>query len=77
MGAEQNAISPESNTRSATIVGALGAGGIGLKLMEAIKTKQDWENTLYIVTIIVLVVIAMDTISGWLRKRLIRAAESN
>jgi phosphonate transport system permease protein len=65
----------ESNTRSATIVGALGAGGIGLKLMETIKTRQDWENTLYIVTIIVLVVIAMDSISGWLRKRLIGTAD--
>jgi phosphonate transport system permease protein len=67
----------ESNTRSATIVGALGAGGIGLKLMETIKTRQDWENTLYIVTIIVLVVIAMDSISGWLRKRLIGSPEGD
>lgn len=67
----------ESNTRSATIVGALGAGGIGLKLMETIKTRQDWENTLYIVTIIVLVVIAMDSISGWLRTRLIGSPEGN
>lgn len=67
----------ESNTRSATIVGALGAGGIGLKLMETIKTRQDWENTLYIVIVIVLVVIAMDSISGWLRKRLIGSAEGS
>ncbi|MBK1667269.1 phosphonate ABC transporter, permease protein PhnE [Rhodovibrio sodomensis] len=67
----------ESNTRSATIVGALGAGGIGLKLMQTIQTRQDWENTLYIVTIIVLTVIAMDSISGWLRRRLIGAPESN
>ena len=65
----------EANTRSATIVGALGAGGIGLKLLETIKTRQDWENTLYIVLIIVLVVIAMDSISGQLRKRLIGSPE--
>jgi phosphonate transport system permease protein len=65
----------ESNTRSATIVGALGAGGIGLKLMETIKTRQDWENTAYLVLLIVLVVIGMDTISGWLRKKLIGAPD--
>ena len=58
-------------------MGALGAGGIGLKLMETIKTRQDWENTLYIVIIIVLVVIAMDSISGLLRKRLIGSPEGN
>jgi phosphonate transport system permease protein len=65
----------ESNTRSATIVGALGAGGIGLKLIETIKTRQDWENTLYLIILIILVVFAMDSISGWLRKRLIGAPE--
>ena len=32
----------ESNTRSATIIGAVGAGGIGLKLWEAMRTNQDW-----------------------------------
>ena len=34
----------ESNTRSATIIGAVGAGGIGLKLIEAMRTNQDWET---------------------------------
>jgi phosphonate transport system permease protein len=67
----------ESNTRSATIVGALGAGGIGLKLIETIKTRQDWENTLYLIILIVLVVVAMDSISGWLRKRLIGSPDGN
>ncbi len=61
----------ESNTRSATIIGALGAGGIGLKLLETLRTGQDWENTAYMIILIVLVVIAMDNLSGWLRHRLI------
>lgn len=65
----------ESNTRSATIVGALGAGGIGLKLIETIKTRQDWENTAYLIILIVLVVVLMDSVSGWLRKRLIGSPE--
>jgi phosphonate transport system permease protein len=61
----------ESNTRSATVIGALGAGGIGLMLVETMKTSRDWENTSYIVILTIVVVIAMDQASGWLRRRLI------
>jgi len=61
----------ESNTRSATIIGALGAGGIGLLLVETLRTSRDWENTLYIVVLTVMLVILMDNFSSWLRRRLI------
>lgn len=61
----------ESNVRSATVIGALGAGGIGLVLVETMKTSRDWENVTYIILLIVLLVMAMDTLSGWLRLRLI------
>ncbi|WP_181702152.1 phosphonate ABC transporter, permease protein PhnE [Chthonobacter albigriseus] len=60
----------ESNTRSATIIGAVGAGGIGLKLLEAMRTNQDWENVFYMVILILVVVYAIDGISGALRSRL-------
>ena len=60
----------ESNTRSATVIGALGAGGIGLKLVETLRTGKDWENTLYIIVLTLLVVIGMDVTSGWLRRKL-------
>lgn len=60
----------ESNTRSATVIGALGAGGIGLKLVETLRTGKDWENTLYIIILTLAVVIAMDITSGWLRRKL-------
>ena len=63
----------ESNTRSATVIGALGAGGIGLKLVETLRTGKDWENTLYIIILTLIVVIGMDILSGWLRRRLIKA----
>lgn len=63
----------ESNTRSATVIGALGAGGIGLLLVETMRTARDWENTLYIIVLTVAVVMLMDTASGWLRRRLIGA----
>lgn len=59
----------ESNTRSATVIGALGAGGIGLMLVETIKTSRDWENTLYIIILTVLLVIVMDALSTRLRRR--------
>jgi len=62
----------ESNTRSATVIGALGAGGIGLKLVETLRTGQDWENTLYIILLTIAVVIMMDVFSGWLRRKLIK-----
>lgn len=61
----------ESNTRSATIIGAVGAGGIGLKLWEAMRTNQDWENVFYMVLLILAVVFVFDNISSVLRRRLI------
>jgi phosphonate transport system permease protein len=61
----------ESNTRSATIIGAVGAGGIGLKLIEAMRTNQDWENVAYMVILILIVVFVFDNISNALRTRLI------
>jgi len=66
----------ESNTRSATIIGALGAGGIGLLLVEIMRTQRDWENTLYIIVLTILVVFLMDGVSGWLRRRLIAGASA-
>ncbi len=61
----------ESNTRSATIIGAVGAGGIGLKLWEAMRTNQDWENVGYMVLLILIVVFVFDHVSNFLRSRLI------
>lgn len=64
----------ESNTRSATIIGAVGAGGIGLKLWEAMRTNSDWENVAYMVVLILLVVYIFDTVSNMLRSRLMGSA---
>ncbi|TWI37157.1 phosphonate ABC transporter, permease protein PhnE [Paracoccus sulfuroxidans] len=62
----------ESNTRGATIIGAIVGGGIGLLLTQAIQTQKDWEDVAYYMVLIVLTVIAMDNLSGWLRRRLIK-----
>ena len=61
----------ESNTRSAVVIGAMGAGGIGLQFISAIRTGSDWENVAYMSVLVLVVVIAMDTFSGWLRRTLI------
>lgn len=60
----------ESNTRSATIIGAVGAGGIGLKLWEAMRTNSNWANVAYMVVLILIVVFIFDAISNALRSRL-------
>ncbi|QFU09565.1 Phosphate-import permease protein PhnE [Rhodobacteraceae bacterium THAF1] len=61
----------ESNTRSATIIGAITGGGIGLLLTQAIQTQKDWEEVAYYIILIVLMVMVMDWFSGWLRGKLI------
>lgn len=62
----------ESNTRSATVIGALVGGGIGLMLVQAINTQKDWEEVSYYMLLTVLTVMLMDTLSGWLRRRIIK-----
>jgi phosphonate transport system permease protein len=66
----------ESNTRSATVIGALGAGGIGLVLVETMRTSRDWENTFYIIGLIIVMVFLMDGASSWLRRKLIAGGET-
>ncbi|MGE4324929.1 MAG: phosphonate ABC transporter, permease protein PhnE [Pseudodonghicola sp.] len=65
----------ESNTRSATIIGAITGGGIGLLLTQAIITQKDWEEVSYYIVLIVLMVMAMDWFSGWVRRKLIAGDE--
>ena len=60
----------ESNTRSATIIGIVGAGGIGLQLAEQIRT-YDFDQVTFIVLLILVAVAAIDWISGKLRAAMI------
>ncbi|NLS01840.1 phosphonate ABC transporter, permease protein PhnE [Rhizobium sp. P32RR-XVIII] len=60
----------ESNVRGATIIGAVGAGGIGLKLWEAMRTNANWENVAYMVILILIVIFLFDGASNALRHRL-------
>ncbi|WP_288939912.1 phosphonate ABC transporter, permease protein PhnE [uncultured Roseovarius sp.] len=67
----------ESNTRSATIIGAITGGGIGLLLTQAMITQKDWEEVTYYIVLVILMVMIMDSVSGWLRGRLIGRAEGH
>lgn len=59
----------ESNTRSSTIIGIVGAGGIGLTLTEMIRTLE-WPVVAFIVLLILLMVAVIDAVSSRLRRRL-------
>ena len=61
----------ESNTRGAVIIGAMGAGGIGLQFLGALATGNDFENVAYMAILVLAVVIFMDRLSAWLRRILI------
>ena len=62
----------ESNTRSATIIGAITGGGIGLLLTQAMITQKDWEEVSYYIVLVILMVMFMDWVSGMLRRKLIK-----
>lgn len=57
----------ESNTRSATIIGIVGAGGIGLTLSEQIRTLE-WQTVCFLIILILLTVTAIDYLSTRLRR---------
>ena len=56
----------ESNTRSATIIGVVGAGGVGLYLSEAIRVLE-WKQVSFLILLILVSVAAIDYISSQLR----------
>lgn len=58
------------NIRTSTILGIVGAGGIGFLLFESIRTV-NFEVTGAIVLVIFVVVYAIERLSGWIRSRLV------
>ena len=60
----------ESNTRSAAILGVVGAGGIGLQIAERIKVRY-WDEVSFIIILILLTVAVIDQLSARVRRRLI------
>ncbi|WP_413742673.1 phosphonate ABC transporter, permease protein PhnE [Sodalis sp. RH15] len=60
----------ESNTRSAAVLGFVGAGGVGLVYAENMRL-WNWDVVMFITLILVAIVMAMDKISAILRKKYI------
>ncbi|EPO7818941.1 phosphonate ABC transporter, permease protein PhnE [Klebsiella pneumoniae] len=63
----------EINFRSSTILGLVGAGGIGLIYAENMRL-WNWDVVMFITLLLVAVVMIMDTLSAWLRRRYIGGA---
>ena len=60
----------ESNTRSATIIGIVGAGGIGLHLYEQIRVLE-WQQAAFLILMVLVTVAIIDAVSQRLRAALI------
>jgi phosphonate transport system permease protein len=60
----------EINVRGATVMGFVGAGGIGMDLIEAIR-KFYYSDVSAILVLIVITVSVIDTATGYVRHRLI------
>lgn len=56
--------------RSASILGLVGAGGIGYPLIIALQYRQ-WNRVGVILVGIIVMVVIIDWISGWIRKKLV------
>ena len=62
----------ESNTRSATIIGIVGAGGIGLYLSEMIRVLE-WREASFLILMVLIAVAVIDAISSRLRAAIMGA----
>lgn len=62
----------ELNTRSATIIGIVGAGGIGLYLSEMIRVLE-WQEAAFLIVMVLITVAVIDVISRRLRAAIMGA----
>ncbi len=59
----------DRNVRTAMVLGVVGAGGIGVDLREAMGSFR-FERAGAVLLLILVTVVAVDALSGWLRRRL-------
>ncbi|WP_237216586.1 phosphonate ABC transporter, permease protein PhnE [Falsiroseomonas oryziterrae] len=64
----------ESNTRSASVLGIVGAGGIGLSIAERIRIRA-WDEVAFIIICLLVTVAVIDILSARIRVRLIGTRE--
>ncbi len=60
----------DSNVRAASLLGLVGAGGIGMELNQKLRLFE-YGQVLTIVIVVLVVVIALDQLSSYLRRRLV------
>jgi phosphonate transport system permease protein len=60
----------EFNVRASTVLGVVGAGGIGQELKNSVDLL-DFSRLFTIIAVILVAVTAIDSLSGWLRKRFV------
>ena len=60
----------ESNTRSATILGVVGAGGIGVQLADRMRVN-NWDEACFLIIMVLLTVALIDAVSRWIRLQVI------
>ena len=60
----------EFNVRSSTVLGVVGAGGIGQELKNSVDLL-DFARLFTIILIILAMVTAIDQFSAWLRRKLV------
>lgn len=63
----------EVNLRSATVLGMVGAGGLGFELVSSLKLFR-YQETATCIIVITVMVIAADMASNWLRNRIQKGA---
>jgi len=61
----------ENNFRAATVLGLVGAGGIGMELITSMRLFRNRE-VLTILIIMILMVMAIDRFSAYIRKKIVR-----
>lgn len=65
----------EINIRAAAVLGVVGAGGIGFILQQAISFGR-FPRAGMVIIVVVVATILVDTVSGWIRRRIIEGAEA-
>lgn len=60
----------EANVRTSTILGIVGAGGIGIEIKAAIDLL-DFQRLITLTAIVLVMVTIIDQLSAWLRRRLV------
>lgn len=58
----------DRNIRASTVMGVVGAGGIGFELVMSMKVF-DYQRTLTIILLILVTILIVDNISSYLRKK--------